>query len=693
MVRKTTTLMLVFLAFFYLGRARNLEDRIHEYENFVEKQMKVDRVPGLSVAFMKGDYLWAKGFGYSDLENRVLASEVSSYRLASITKTMTAVAILQLMEKGKLKLDDEARKYVPYFPEKKWPVTIRDLLGHLAGISHYRSYPELHIKTHKDTREAIAIFSEFNLVAKPGTEFHYSSYGYNLLGAVVEGASKMPYGKYMKENIWEPLGMKNTCMDSPDEVIPHRVRGYRIVEGKLKNSEFVDMSSRFAAGGTRSTVVDLLKFIRGIRDGKVLKPETVEKMFTSMVTSEGYLTDYGMGWMLKPRDGHFIIYHSGAQAETRTLLVYIPSEDLAVAFGCNLENANPYLYGFRLVQVLLEEPWGLGAYTGDEKTDLVYYALEDSFNYGLSYFERYKKPLTEDPEELKKAFSYFSNYASPSFVSKNYRVASEKIKKGRHPIAGKAFIKVGSFVAWKLSKAYGGERMDFYHRNGAIPFFEDYLKLCNSQRELCGGLTLSSELEKLIKKWGKDWKRTLNDDTRTLFIGAFSDFSKQGKVLKRIFSGASIYPDFTGQLTEATKKLYLNGDRRSLIAAELSLQLYPDSARALSSLANAYVAFGEIEKAMELYRKAMKAKTHKSAVSPGAIFSYIFDFYDAGNLKAALGLAKIATKLYPSEAKFYRAIGDIYLKRARKYYQRSLEVDPNYEYPWKMLKKLDIHEF
>ncbi|MCD6454912.1 MAG: serine hydrolase, partial [Candidatus Aminicenantes bacterium] len=90
MVRKTTTLMLVFLAFFYLGRARNLEDRIHEYENFVEKQMKVDRVPGLSVAFMKGDYLWAKGFGYSDLENRVLASEVSSYRLASITKTMTA---------------------------------------------------------------------------------------------------------------------------------------------------------------------------------------------------------------------------------------------------------------------------------------------------------------------------------------------------------------------------------------------------------------------------------------------------------------------------------------------------------------------------------------------------------------------------------------------------------------------------
>lgn len=694
-MRKKAALIFVlcFLAGFTGLYAGQYDKQIRAFEDFVKKQMKVDRIPGLSVAFMKGDFIWARGFGYADLENKTPATAESSYRLASITKTMTAVAILQLMEKGKLKLDDEVQKYVPYFPRKRWPVTVRYLLGHLAGISHYRSYEELHIKTHKDTREALAIFSGFELISKPGTEFHYSSYGYNLLGAVIEGAARMPYGKYMRRNIWGPLNMKNTCMDSPDDIIPHRVRGYRIVEGKLKNSEFIDMSSRFAAGGTRSTVLDLLKFIRGIKEGKLLKPETVDIMWTPMATTKGYYTDYGMGWSLRPRDGHFLVYHSGAQAETRTLLVYLPRQDLIVSFGCNLEGANPYLYGFRLVQLLLDEPWELGAYTGNEGFTLLYSALSDTFNYGLSYFEKRGRALTDKKTELEKAFQYFNESMDLSRLKENWKAFKKRINNGRHPVSGQAFVKVGSFMAEVLYKRYGKDRLMYYHRNGALPFFEDYIKLCRTRPENCRGFMVSNGITSQILSWAQDWHHTLNDYTRTLFIGAYSDFPEIKRELKKLFKGRKIYPDFTGQIMKAAEKLYISGNRKAFDAAALGLEIYPDSGRALVALANTYVANGDTDKAMEFYRKAMKARVHRDAASADALFSYMLDFYDAGQLDRALSLAMIAKKLYPDDPRFLRGIADVYLKRAKILYKRSLELDPNYEYSWKMLKKLKTKEW
>ena len=150
------------------------------FEDFVKKQMAIDKIPGLSIGFIKDNFIWTKGFGYADLENKTPATDKSAYRLASNTKSMTAVVILQLMEKGKIDLDAEVQRYVPYFPRKKWPVTVRQLLGHLGGISHYRNYDiEGHIKEHKDTKESLEIFADFELIAEPGTKYNYSSYGYN----------------------------------------------------------------------------------------------------------------------------------------------------------------------------------------------------------------------------------------------------------------------------------------------------------------------------------------------------------------------------------------------------------------------------------------------------------------------------------------------------------------------------------
>ncbi len=176
--------------------------KLAAFEAQVRQQMEIDKTTGLSLAFQIGDSVWARGFGFADVENQVPATPRSSYRTASVTKPMTASAILQLSEQGKIDLDAEIQTYVPYFPRKPHPVTVRQLLGHLGGITHYKNRDvELHIKEHKNTRETLAIFQDYDLVVEPGTKYSYSTYGYNLLGTAIEGVSKQSYRDYMREHL------------------------------------------------------------------------------------------------------------------------------------------------------------------------------------------------------------------------------------------------------------------------------------------------------------------------------------------------------------------------------------------------------------------------------------------------------------------------------------------------------------
>ena len=342
-------------------------DKLRSFEEFVRQQMEKNKVPGLTVGFIKDDYIWVKGFGFADLENKVPAKAESSYRLASVQKSMTAAAILQLVEQGKIDLDAEIQTYVPYFPRKKYPITVRQLLYHLAGIPHYVNRDvEQHIKEHKTTREAIAIFENFDLVAEPGTKFSYSSYGYNLLGAAIEGASKQPYADYMREHIWQPLGMNDTRMDDPLDLVTNRVRGYQLVNGDLKNSEFIDVSSRFAAGGTRGTVVDLLKFMKGLNDGKLLSQSSIDLMYSPAKTRDGSISGfpktagYAMGWNLVPQKSGLVIINDGGQQETRTFILNFPAKRFALAIAQNLERDDDGAIIFRLYELVLNEKFNLG---------------------------------------------------------------------------------------------------------------------------------------------------------------------------------------------------------------------------------------------------------------------------------------------------------------------------------------------
>jgi len=661
-------------------------DKIKIFEQFVKQQMQIDKIPGLSIGFIKDDFTWAKGFGYADLENKIPATEKSAYRLASNTKSMTAVAILQLVEQGKINLDADVQTYVPYFPRKKWPVTVRQLLGHLGGISHYQNYDrEGHIKAHKDTRESLDIFDDFDLLAEPGTQYNYSSYGYNLLGAVIEGAAKQSYGDFLKENIWNPLGMTDTYMDDPYQLIPNRVKGYQLIEGEIQNSEFVDISSRFAAGGTRSTVIDLLKYARGLNQGKILSPESLDLMFTSMALKDGHFVDYGMGWAVNPVNGRFHVHHTGGQPETRTLLVQFPIENFYIALAYNLEGANLHVYSHRLLQLILDEAWNMDVYAGSKIDDAIVNGLQDIFNCGMAYFDRYGKPLTIDPRELSEAYSYFNQNLNGDSLSSNYDKFARKINDGRHPVANQALVKIGSYMAARLQQKFGREGIKKYHQQGAISFCHDYCTISNLPNEL----TFSESIQKLIDRWNQDWERTFNDDIRHLAITPFSDFDQIFKQLKKTCSTAKVYPDFSRDLANATSYFYLNGNpEKSLKIARFANELYPGTPLSHVSLANAYLCIDKTDEALKYYKKAMEINSEDGSISAGRLNQYANELANYGQLDNAEQLLNLAIELYPNEPSFYRSIGEIYLRRCKVYFEKALQVDPNYEPARERLKHI-----
>ncbi len=686
---KHSLLIICILCFsLNLSSEQEFTEKIKEVESFIKAQMEVDKIPGVAIGIMKGNFTWSKGFGYSDLENKIPMKDISCFRIASISKPMTATAILQLVEKRTIKLEDEVQKYVPYFPRKNFPVTIHPLLGHLGGISHYRSYDELHIKFPKDTREAIEIFANFDLVAEPWSSYNYSSYGYNLLGAVIEGATKMPYEKYMKENIWQPLQMKNTFMDSSKEIIPNRVKGYVMEAGNLKNSEFVDMSSRFASGGIRSTVLDLLKFVKGLKTGKIISLSTLDKMFTSMVTKNGELTNYGYGWFVRPLHGHFIVYHTGSQQETRTFLAFLPKHDLAVSFACNLEGINPSFYGFRIIQILLDEPFNLTPYTGKTEEEFIISGISWVFNYGLSHYEKNGKAFTKERKELEKAFRYFNEIANKVYTNKNPQEL-RRIMEGIHPKYGQPYQKMGSFMAEVLKNNFGEGRLNFYYKYGPIIFFSDYIKISRSKKDFPEELRLNKELENLIEGWEKDWIKTLNDFTRTLFIGAFTNPKEIKKNLKKIFDYSKIYPDFSPQIGESVRKLYLDGKHdKALELAQLCYELYPESAICYISLANTYLSSGDIDSARKYYGNAIKAKIQRKALELSGLINYAEDFANLKIYDRANNLMSILLELFPKQPLLYEGFANLLIKQAKDYYEKALEQDPFKRSVRKNLKKL-----
>jgi CubicO group peptidase (beta-lactamase class C family) len=311
-------------------------------ERAITATMAEQGIPGLSVALVTGNRLcYAAGYGLADVENYVPAKASTVYRWASIAKPVTATAVMQLAQQGKLDLDKPVQAYCPGFPRKPWPVTPRHLLGHVSGIRNFRDNAEGRSKQHYNTlREALDLFKDDPLEHEPSARMTYSTYGYNLLGCAVEGASGMAFADYLQKHIFTPAGMRRARVDDAFAIIPNRAQGYTQEGGELRNAEFTDTSNRIPAGGLCSTAEDLARFAIALQRGVLVNRDTLKAMWTSQKTRDGKATGYGLGWHLAERKGRKEVLHGGVQPRVTNVLYLLPEQGVAVVLLSNLQGAD-----------------------------------------------------------------------------------------------------------------------------------------------------------------------------------------------------------------------------------------------------------------------------------------------------------------------------------------------------------------
>ncbi|HXZ28816.1 MAG TPA: serine hydrolase domain-containing protein [Terriglobales bacterium] len=308
--------------------------------------LRENKVPGASLAVaLDGQVVYANAYGLADVENSVPVRPETVFRSASIAKSMTATAAMQLVERRLLDLDQPIQTYCPAFPAKSWPITSRQLLTHTSGIRHYggpHAREELTSTAHyADVADALAPFKDDPLLFEPGTRYSYSSFGYDVLGCVLQGAAHRPFLEIVRTGIFEPAGMQGSRDDDPAALIPNRAAGYRLVDGRLQNAPHVDLSNRLPAGGYLNTATDLARFAIAFLDCKLVACSSRDAMLTEARLKNGDRVSYGFGWEVledagRHPTGEYL--HVGSSQGASGVLYIVPSRRLAVALLTNLED-------------------------------------------------------------------------------------------------------------------------------------------------------------------------------------------------------------------------------------------------------------------------------------------------------------------------------------------------------------------
>jgi CubicO group peptidase (beta-lactamase class C family) len=335
-----------------------------QIEAAVSNFLTSTHVPGVSVAVVEnGQYEWGAGFGYADLENNAPASEHTLFRLASISKSLTATAAMQLWERGQLDLDAPVQKYCPSFPQKPWPITTREVLGHRGGIRHYKSRsqhdPEVGNTKHFDDpiQAGLKFFENDPLVSQPGTQYHYSTHGFTIVGCVMEGATGAKYTDLMRQNVFAPAGMENTQVDDRFAIIPYRTRFYdKTDSGAVQNADFLDSSYKIPGGGWLSSAEDMARFEVAILNDKLLRRATRDLMWTPLKPSDGTKDNYALGWCVVDEDGIAAVGHTGGQQGTSTVFLVAPAPRAGVVVLTNMESVPAEDLGKEILKILLGVP-------------------------------------------------------------------------------------------------------------------------------------------------------------------------------------------------------------------------------------------------------------------------------------------------------------------------------------------------
>lgn len=358
----------VFVAFLLLNYVSvvnaQIENRLAR-ELLEQTRFNTGAVAISAAVSLNGKIVFSEGTGYANLENEVPATGSTVYRIASISKPISAIGVMQLIERGLVSLDDPIQKYVPAFPEKlKGTVTILHLLTHSSGVRHYNPGEFGKMEHFATLEDAIQIFKDDPLRYEPGTDNSYTTYGFNLLQGVIEKAGVQVGGRgrrggrggrggrgnaperiniedYLRRFVWNPAGMLSTYFEYPEQIIRNRARGYtRNERGQIQNAPYTDVSIKFVGGGVISTVEDLVRIFTALDNGTLIKPETVQTMYTT--PRPGTQNGMGLGWSSSIDDKERLrVSHSGGATGFRSMLINYPAQELVVSTITNCDFYSP----------------------------------------------------------------------------------------------------------------------------------------------------------------------------------------------------------------------------------------------------------------------------------------------------------------------------------------------------------------
>lgn len=332
-------------------------DAIQASRSLLDSLLETAKTPGIDIAIsVQGELVWSEGFGYADLEHQVpIKAGKTRFRIGSVSKPIAAAALGRLMDQEKIDILKPIQSYVPYFPEKKYPITVKQVAGHIAGIRHYKNEEFLMARHFETVEEGIAIFSSDPLLFEPGEQYSYSSYGFNLISAAVEGASGEEFLDFMQKEVFDPLGMVSTTADKNDSIIMNRASFYELNKaGQFVNARYVDNSYKWAGGGFISTTLDLLKFGEAHMKSGYLSEKTLSELTSSQLLSNGEKTGYGLGWSEGQTDGKRRIGHGGGSIGGITDFIVYPEEEIVIAVVSNSSDTQFGNVIERIVKMFME---------------------------------------------------------------------------------------------------------------------------------------------------------------------------------------------------------------------------------------------------------------------------------------------------------------------------------------------------
>jgi D-alanyl-D-alanine carboxypeptidase len=327
-------------------------------DDLLRNIMAERNIPGLAIGIQRGEDVLHEGYyGYANLEHQVSVIPETIFEIASVTKLFTAQAVLHLVQSGKLKLEDWVADYVAGLPDVWRGVTVRHCLSHQSGIHNYTStdaYWKITRKA-KTPAQILDLVRDLPLDFPSGTRHAYDNTGYYLLGMLIEAITGKPYADYLKELIFEPLGMAHTQGNAYERIIPHRSQGYVYRDGIMQNKDYYDISNTFSAGVLLSTVRDLLRWRTSLYDDRILNADTRRRWWTPHPSGEANERKYGysvgLGWfMVDSEQGTFLGHNGGVQGFASALLHFREADITAVALLNASHVEDPHTIALKVIR-------------------------------------------------------------------------------------------------------------------------------------------------------------------------------------------------------------------------------------------------------------------------------------------------------------------------------------------------------